>query len=51
MDEYCYGCSISQERILLWLLCQPGERLCAVMLCYAMSAATGVKEPEENKHA
>ena len=40
MDEYCYGCSISQKRILLWLLYQPGERLYAVMLCYVMSVAT-----------
>ena len=25
--------AFSQERRLLWLLCRPGERLCAVMLC------------------
>ena len=31
---YCCSCCISQERIQLWLLCQPGERLCSVRLCY-----------------
>ena len=40
----------AQESILLWLPCQPGERFCAVMLCYAASATTAVVLAKENKH-
>ena len=32
----------AQESILLWLPCQPGERFCAVTLCYVASATTDV---------
>ena len=36
-------------RLLLQLLCQPGERLCALKLCCVMSAAKVACQPEGNK--
>ena len=35
--------------ILLWILCQPGERLCAVILCYVNLLLVLLCQPEKNK--
>ena len=43
--------SSSQERILLWPLCQPGEGLCYVRLCYGCCYGCSVNQERINVSA
>ena len=48
---YCYGCCVSQERlkILLWLLCKPGDRSCCVRFFYGSCYCCYVSQERKNK--
>ena len=45
---YCSGCCISWERILLWLLCQAGETLRCVRLCYSCCYSCSISQERIN---
>ena len=47
-QHYCF---INQERILLWLLCQLGERLCCVRLCYGCCYSCCISQEKINMSA